>query len=352
MSDIHHAKGPTTFTGILERFGNEKDSKHVRSSEGKELYVHKGKPSGHGEKASKARAIKQEEGAKKVKEAITREYGPKVAELVFGSGKLKGDLNKGVTVSDLKAIKTLIDTDHDIRSVRKTQQYIERNSDMLEFIKGEIKSTKQIQTFLRGNVKEGAIVNEHLKDTAGEHFEKTCTMLKYSIDHGGVSVMRDDDVAKLKPQDRDGAVKRSLDNFNKAMTAFIGGTDPSSIKKAAAEVPREYCDLLATAYYTIENDKSLDSTQKLEMQKIIFANFGALRLINPTLLSNNDDMSPSGKMALRDLAKQIQNVCNGVKFGAKESIANRDEMNKLIDQWAPAYQTFMHELVARGRPIV
>jgi hypothetical protein len=354
MSDIHNAKAPPTFTQIVQQFQHEKhDDKHIRSS-GSELYVHHALLSGFSEKAARERLEKQQEGAREVKGAIARDYGPMVAEYLFRSDPKVPGQKEIITVSDLRTMKVKLEKDPkalELRREHATQQHIQNQRAIYDFVKKQIPDPSQIGSFLRGNDPGNSTIIGHLGAACGDRLTKICGMIAEYVGHGGAAAMTMAEVDKLAPKDREAAVAQSMKNLNKAMTMLFGGTDPADIKKAAGILPKEYCDLLAAALLAVKNDEKSGIVQKQEMQKIIFANFCALRLVNPTLLSSSQNLGSSGQTAVKELMKQIQNICNGANF-EKEPIANTNEFNALVHQWAPRYQIFMEEVVARGQPTV
>ena len=112
MSDIGSVRGGSPFSQIAAQFGKIDDNKHIRSSEGKELYT-SGKASLTGLKSlfgktdsMKARTEKQEAGALKIRDALNQQYGKGFGDMVFiHVGKQMGrDFYSGVTGSDLRAI--------------------------------------------------------------------------------------------------------------------------------------------------------------------------------------------------------------------------------------------------------
>jgi hypothetical protein len=325
MSDVHYV--PPSFTKIVDQFEGAKGKKHVRYDEGRHLHIHDGKKlSGFGKDAKQLRLEKQQAGAKLIKEVITRDYGPKVAEHLFPSGKNK------ITVAELRGMKAQLA--------------------MFDLIKNEIDAKKQLEVFLRENSEGSSTVIANLNAASDDHFKKISRTLAKSVDNGKPSALTKAELEKLDVKDYDAAVSRSIANLKDALRTLFGGTDDQSIKKAAALVPQAYCDQLATALFAIKNDEMLEDPVKQKMKQIVFANFGALRLVNPELMALSKDMKPVGQTAVKELSKQIQNICNGVKAGQKWEIGGKDEFNALVDQWAPVYQKFMEELAARGKPTV
>jgi hypothetical protein len=330
MSDIHVAP---TFTKIVQQFQNENADKHIRFSKEKDLHVHKGwKPSGVTKNAASNRVAKQEEGARKVKEAITRDYGPKVAELLFPSGQ------KTITVAELRNMKAKFDADPQLA--------------LFECIKDEAHDAHQITSFLRGDSPRSLAAAKHVKAACGDYFATLCGKMAKEIGSGGVAAMTADKLNALDEKDRKTALDRAINNLTTTLPKLFGGTDSNSIKGAAASVPQQYCDMLATALLAVAKDPTHTPDEKEAMRKIVLTNFGALRVINPELTRVAKDLEPTGRTAVVELAKQIQNICNGTKAGPKEKLVCEKEFNALVDQWAPIYQKFMEEVAARGKPIV
>jgi hypothetical protein len=353
MSDIYQTTNLPTFAQIAQRFQDSPSEKHIRFSNKRDLHVHDGiLLSGKTKSAATERAKKQEAGANYVKQSIAREFGPKVAEHLF-SGKTT------LTVADLKAMKKQLETDqvvHFLQIKHQTQQHYEQHvgnqRTVFEFIATQAKGTSEIQSFLRSNPPGTTEVTKHMKDACGDHFTEICKEVSKLVGSRGAAVMTASELEKLGPKEREAALSRSIDNLKEALTMLFGGTDPDKIKTAAKKVPQEYCDLLATALAAITKDQTHSDAEKKEMRTIVLTNFGALRVINPILVSSNQGLNETGRTAMTQLAKQIQNVCNGVSFGGKEELGGIDRLNALVEQWTPAYQTFMQLLAARGNPSV
>jgi hypothetical protein len=335
MSDVHYV--PPSFTKIVDQFEGAKGKKHVRYDDGRHLHIHDGKKlSGFGKDAKQLRHEKQETGAKRIKEAITRDYGPRVAEHLFPTGK------KTITVAELRSMKARLESDP------QTQQLA-----MFDLVRHEIEEGKQLETFLRGNSESSSTVVANLSAAAGGHFAKISRMVARLVENSKPAAMTTVELSKLEEKDRKEAVAQSIANLQEALHMLFGGTDLKDITKAASLVPQAYCDQLATALRAIDSDRKLGDDAKQKMKQMVFANFGALRLVNPELMSLSKYIeNPLSQTAVKDLSKQIQNICNGVEFGKKEDIGGKDQFNAIIRQWAPVYQTFMDVVAARGKPTV
>jgi hypothetical protein len=335
MSDVHYV--PPTLPKMVDNLSSAKGKKHVRYDNARDLHVHDGKKlSGITKDAKQHRLEKQEAGASKVREAITRDYGPRVAEHLLPSGQ------KAITVTELRTMKARLGTDP------QTQQLA-----MFDLVRKEIEAEKQLETFLRGNSEGGSTVVANLNVTSDGHFAKISKMVARLVDNDKPAAMTQVELLKLEEKDRQAALAQSFANLKEALPMLFGGTDDKAITKAAALVPQAYCDQLAAALLAINSDQKLGDDVKQKMKQIVFANFGALRLVNPELMTLTKDIkNPLGQTAVKELAKQIQNICNGVEFGKKEQIGREDDFNALVKQWAPVYQKFMEALAARGKPTV
>jgi hypothetical protein len=337
MSDVHYV--PPSFTKIVDQFDGAKGKKHVRYDNERHLHIHDGKKwSGFGKDAKQLRLQKQQAGAKLIKDVITRDYGPRVAEHLFPTGK------KTINLDELRSMKAQLHNDP------RTQQLA-----MFELVRNEIvaKKDKELETFLRENTEGSKAVSANLNVASGGHFAKISGMMAQLVDNGEPSAMTKADLEKLKETDREKALSQSIANLKRALHMLFGGTDLQDIRKAARLVPQAYCDQLATAVLAIDSDKKLGEDVKQKVKQMVFSNFGALRLVNPVLLDLSKRIEdPVGQTAVKDLSKQIQNIGNGMRFGVKEKVGGENEFNALLDQWTPVYHKFMEELAARGKPIV
>jgi hypothetical protein len=332
MSDIHHVA--PSFTSTVADFAKVKDEdKHIRYDNKRKLHVHDGiLPSRPGETAQKKREAKQEAGANGVRELIIRDYGQRVADYLCPSNQ------KTITVAELRNMKAKFDADPQLA--------------LFEFIKDEAHDAHQITSFLRNDTPRSRVAGKHVKEACGEYFATLCGKMAKEIGSGGVAAMTEDKLKELDEKDRKDALDRAINNLTTALPKLFGGTDSASIKRAAALVPQEYCDMLATALLAVAKDPTHTSGEKEAMRKIVLTNFGALRVINPELTLGMKGLDTAGRTAVVELAKQIQNICNGVKAGPKEKLVCEKEFNALVDQWAPIYQKFMEEVAARGKSMV
>ena len=155
MSDIHYV--PPTFTKIVDDFKDAKGGKHVRSDDSKQLHVHGLKPSGIGKGAKEKRIEKQEAGARQVREAITRDYGPRVTEYLFRPNQ------RTITVTELRTMKAVLETDPKAHELA-----------MFEFIKDEAEHASQIEAFLRGDTPRSSTMVGYLKAACGDYFTTLC----------------------------------------------------------------------------------------------------------------------------------------------------------------------------------
>ncbi|MCP5071673.1 MAG: hypothetical protein GY947_00045 [Rhodobacteraceae bacterium] len=104
----------TKFTDIYSDFSSSgKNDRHIRGGVkdgGKSLYIHNKVSIGFTASRRTAREAKRAQGAQEIRNAIVNEFGADVADKVLSSvaGQTKHDLNQGITVGDLKKIRTAI----------------------------------------------------------------------------------------------------------------------------------------------------------------------------------------------------------------------------------------------------
>ena len=106
---IEQIESQRSFAGAF--FGTD-DTKHVRFSAKKGLYLHKG-VSGFSDAAAVNRARKRADGAKAIVKTLQNSVGQARAEAILAqwrekTGKSAGDLNRGMTLGDLKALRDVV----------------------------------------------------------------------------------------------------------------------------------------------------------------------------------------------------------------------------------------------------
>ena|GEM_PF-3655349 len=251
------------------------------------------------------------------------------------------------------------------RELLKEQPIGEQLTAMKDFISGETKKAIQfgsgaIKAFLRGSPttqgEAGFASYIQIKHQGGKYFRDQINTAFVELKKLPTFEYRDS-VLTRATQDPEARLKTATDSinvFNGTMTALLGGQSDEDITKAVNSLPKEFCDLLATAHHALktEMDKSPSLTleEREHMTRCLNTNLFALRVVNPLMsdLSNGD--GPTTKK-VTVLQKLIQNAANDIPpSGEKEKALGgiEEELIKASSDWTKAIDLFMQKATARG----